>query len=99
MSPMVGHNMPENTCGDGLVEGLENEDKVNLKDSEEDLLSSQELEELARSVGVITADFQEDEGEEKEAKNPPQEYRVVLKIEKGNKKMEEHIEGSGEEEP
>ncbi|KAL5672229.1 hypothetical protein ACJX0J_016535, partial [Zea mays] len=32
-------------------------------------INSQELEELARSVG-------EDEGEEKEAKNPPQEYRV-----------------------
>jgi hypothetical protein len=93
MNPTVGLNMPEKTCGDGLVEGLENEDKVNLEDSKEDLLSSQELKELARNVGVNIADFQEDENEEKEEENLPQEEPAVLKNKKGKQKMEDHIEG------
>ena len=63
------------------------------EDSEEDLLSSQELEALAKSVGVDISTPQEDQVDDKKEDAVTKKYNQAENEKKGKQKVGEQAEG------
>lgn len=93
LSPEDDKGKIRSSVSEGLVEGSDyDDDKVNLEDSEEDLLSSQELEALAKSVGVDISTPQEEVDDKKEDA-VTKKYNQAENEKKGKQKVGEQAEG------